>query len=197
MLKKTHNSLEKKGAQMLHRLYRIRIIIFRCFIWLIPGILLMHCTGNQSLATNKIERVAVLPFTARGAGISARTGHVAADQLTSFLFSEKNMAVVDRSQVNASLNQAGINNLYFLGKNALLALADSLNADCIVMGIIDSERLLNKDLSERHRGRLSITLRLLEGESGEIRNIVQESQNFEHSPAEKMNAILREIVGRL
>ncbi len=182
---------------MLYGSYRSSVIFFRCALCLMSVAFFMQCAGSQSLVTKKIERVAVLPFTVRGAGISARVGHVAADQLTTYLFSEKQMAVVDRSQINACLNQAGINNLYFLGKNELLALADTLNADCIVMGIIDSERLLNKDLWEQRRGRTVITLRFLEGESGEVRNIVRESRKFEHSPTEKIERMLRDIVKQL
>ncbi len=177
--------------------YQILSRIFQCCICLIPGLLFMECAGNQSLTENRIEKVAVLPFTARGAGISARTGHVAADQLTSYLFREREMAVIDRSQVNASLHQAGINNLYFLGKNQLLALADSLDADCVIMGIIDSKSLLNSDLWAGRRGSLSITLRLLEGKSGEVRNIVQASRKFQQSPAEKIEIILQELIKRL
>lgn len=182
---------------MLHRSYRVLTIFFRCcFCWMTAA-LFIQCAGNQTLAEKKIERVAVLPFTARGAGISARVGYVAADQLTTYLFSEKQMTVVDRSQINACLNQAGINNLYFLGRNDLLALADTLDADCIVMGIIDSERLLNENLWKQRRGRISITLRFLEGESGEVRKIVRESRKFEHSPTENIDQILREIVKQL
>lgn len=159
---------------------------------------LLRC-GFVAGTTSKLppgpHKLLVLPFTGRGPGLSLRSGHGAADQLTAYLFMQGNFPVVDRSQVNDMLQQVEKENVYFLSRASLCALADTLGASVVVLGLIENQPA---EAGRRHPlHRLTVTLRFLDGRTGEILHIAQRRAESRAPPAQIIDDLLRALVDEL
>lgn len=141
------------------------------------------------------HKMLVLPFTGRGPGLSVRSGHSAADQLTAYLFMRGHLPVVDRSQVNDMLQQQEQENVYFLSRASLCALADTLGASVVVLGLIENQPLAAGWQPPRQR--LSITLRFLDGRTGEVLHISQRRAESRAPLAQIIDDVLRALVDAL
>ena len=159
---------------------------------------LMRCNflaGTPSTLPPGPHKLMVLPFTGRGPGLSLRNGHIAADRLTAYLYMHRHYPVVDRSQVNDLLQQAGKANVYFLSRASLCALADTLDASVVVLGLIENQPAEVGGQHPLHR--LVITLRFLDGRTGEILHIVQRRAESRAPLTQVIDDMLRALVDKL
>ncbi|NIR65873.1 MAG: hypothetical protein GWO08_14850 [Gammaproteobacteria bacterium] len=161
------------------------------------ALLLQNCALFRSppKLPEKNIKVVVLPFTTRGPNVSNRTGYIAADKLTSFLFVKKKMRVVDRSLVNHTLNRKSIDNVYFLSQQELVEIADTLNASVVVLGLLEN-RTLQQDMFAS-QNIITVTLRFLAGDSGETLQIVYETQKTDLKPLLVLDEFLETMVDKL
>jgi len=167
-------------------------------IFILIALLLAQCVpfrGSGSKLPKENLKIAVLPFTARGPAVSQRTGHIAADKLTTLLFMEKKMPVVDRSQVNYILHERQIENVYFLSGEDLAEIADTLKASVIVLGLIEN-RTKQKEF-ETPENTLAITLRFLDGKTGEILEMANGTKKDKKPPEEMIETILSELIANI
>lgn len=159
---------------------------------------LMRCgffAGTSAKLPPGPHKMLVLPFTGRGPGLSLRSGHRAADQLTAYLFMHRQFPVVDRSLVNDMLQQVEKENVYFFSRASLCALADTLGASVVVLGLVENQPA---EAGWRHpRQRLTVTLRFLDGRTGEILHIAQRCAEGRAPPAQIMDDLLRALVDEL
>ena len=140
-------------------------------------------------------KMAILPFTGRGAGISQRSGHIAADRLTTYLYLKKQISVVDRSQVSHVLHHLGIKNTYFLGKKELIEIADTLDASIVVLGLLENEA--KQAHWKTPVNTLTVTLRFLDGKTGEILHILHKRDQVKSEPDSFADTLLKTMVCNL
>jgi hypothetical protein len=154
------------------------------------------CSSNYYLKTrlnSKNTTIAVMPFS--GVGISQSTKFLLADELTNFIFIDKKISVIDRSQVNFLINQAGIENPYSISKNKIIQISDSLKANVIALGFISKKSVL-RDL-ENSLYSINITVRLLDGKSAAVIGIINNSQTVKQVQFDLFKNMLREIVEKI
>lgn len=179
---------------MLRKLkYPIWIIVMGLFMAGLSGCSWLRLSTPEPSAT--VSRIAVLPFTVRGAGISTKTGYIAADKLTTHLYLKRKLAVVDRSQVNDILRKVDVKNVYYLSKEQLNLLSDTLQAGTVVLGMIDSEAISDNVLSPRQQ--ISLTLRFLDGQTGEILKILHSSRKTRTVNLPLIDKMLQDAVGEI
>ena len=152
-------------------------------------------TGRTGQLPKEDLKIAVLPFTARGPGMSQRTGLIAADRITTYLFVKKRIQVADRSQVNFVLHDHGLENMYFLSRTQLSAVADTLNASVILLGMIENSTEQADLLMPENR--INVTLRFLDGKTGRILKIYYGTQKTRRSPELVLDEILQKAVEKL
>ncbi len=165
---------------------------------------LFRCYSNtffieKSLIYNKESRIAVLPFVVRGGGMSKDFGHILADELSHTLFLKKGVSVVDRSQVNKALVILKITNPYYLSRNELRMVSDTLKASTIVMGIVDNFNQQGTILSRDFRSVpiITLTIKYLDGKTGNLIGIQVESRKGELSPIMVCREIITKLVDNL
>jgi hypothetical protein len=154
------------------------------------------CSQNihfQKKINKKKDSIAVLPFS--GTGISQNEKYLAADELTTFLFLDKKIPVIDRSQINSFIKTLQIENPYVVSKEQLIHLADTLNATVLVLGLIEKKSIQNE--LEDSITAISITLRFLDGQSGEVRGIIYEQEKSELPRFEIIRDMLRSMVNKI
>ncbi|RQW06670.1 MAG: hypothetical protein EH225_02905 [Calditrichaeota bacterium] len=157
---------------------------------------LFHC-ASERLKIHKENgekmKLAVLHFG--GKGINRDLKYLAADYLTSRMYSVKKMPVVDRSQVNAAARLLEIVNPYFLSRRELCLLADSLQADLMVLGNV----IYNPDRNQQEQtgGWMGITLRFLDGQSGEVRFIIYRNVHTKNSSYNQIIQLLDDMISAL
>ncbi len=169
----------------------------RIIITVLISCILLGCSvvfKQAPLLPRENLKVAVLPFTARGPALSGSVGHIAADELTTLLFTDKQIPIVDRSQVNYCLEMDGINNAYFLSRQQLAQIADSLTASVVVLGLIEN-RPRASELTH-NRSVVAITLRFLNAENGEVLTIVHQEKAGK-VPQAMVQPLLTELVREL
>ncbi|RMD47928.1 MAG: hypothetical protein D6830_07915 [Ignavibacteria bacterium] len=172
-------------------------IYFFIFMLISTLLLLQHCSSlhSYSITFHNPPKIAVLPFTARGAGMSQRIGHIAADKLTTLLFMHQQAQIVDRSIVNYELHRIGVENVYFLSREQLTSLADTLHASLIVLGLIE-----NQSKSQNIPGGknvIAITLRFLNGKTGEVKYLVYQRMESNLSPLEILDLVLQKAMKKI
>lgn len=138
------------------------------------------------------ETIVVPQFAVRGSGLNSGTAFAAADQLTTLLFTNRNNPVIDRSQVNAWLLSQGIEQTYTFAPGSVVTMADTLNASVVVLGLIESTRIDRQWPEVRHR--LSITLRMLSGKTGEVLKIVHGANEASTDAASMIGPLLKKLV---
>jgi hypothetical protein len=151
--------------------------------------LFISCTsGSQlkKLIREENSRVAVLPFS--GSGISREIKYLAADEWSARLFIGHHIPVVDRSQVNAAVRFADIENTYFLSHRELITVSDSLKANLVVLG-----SLTYFSSPGDSRNYLSITIRFLAVRSGKILHMVRKAKQVEDCSFETISNFLRDM----
>jgi len=154
------------------------------------------CSSNYYLKTrlnSKNTTIAVMPFS--GIGVSQSTKFLLADELTNYIFIDKKISVIDRSQVNFILHQAGIKNPYSISKNQIIQISDSLKANVIALGFISKKSVLRE--LENSLYSISITVRLLDGKSAAVIGIIHNSQIVEQVQFDSVKNMLREIVKKI
>jgi hypothetical protein len=154
------------------------------------------CSGNSYLKIpikSKNAIIAVLPFS--GVGVSQNTKHLLADELTNFIFIDKKIPVVDRSQVNFLLNQTGIDNPYSISKQQIIQISDSLDATIIALGFISKKSILRE--LENSLNSITITVRFLDGKSATVMGIIHGSQKLEEVQFDIIRNMLREMIGKI
>ena len=137
-------------------------------------------------------KVAVLPLTARGPAISAGLGHVTADRLTTLLFRDRKIPVVDRSQVNDCLETADIDNVYFLSRDQLTQIADTLTASVVVLGLIENSP--PGPAVSQERATVGITLRFIDAKNGEVLTILHAEKEGKSAVQAIVRPLLAELV---
>lgn len=165
---------------------------------LLGAVLLFQCGSfrEKGIGLPQEElRIAVLPFTTQGPGLSEWAGHIAADRLTTYLYINKRIPVIDRSQVSYALNSMKLENLYYLSQADLQALAKKLNATVIVLGVLEN-RAQQRTLDDQ-KNKLTITLRFLDGKSGDISQILYQTKTDQNPPQQMIDEVLAALVGRL
>jgi hypothetical protein len=152
------------------------------------GLFISCYSGNQlkKLIRQENSRVAVFPFS--GSGISREIRYLAADEWSACLFIGHRIPVVDRSQVNAAVRNAGIENTYFLSHRQLLAVSDSLNTNLAVLGSITY--FSNPGDSRNY---LSISIRFLEVTTGNILRMIRKAGNVENCSFETVSNFLDDM----
>ncbi len=138
-------------------------------------------------------KIAVLHFA--GKGINRDMKYLAADYLSSQFYLHKKIPIVDRSQVNEIARVFNIENPYFLSKQQLCSLADTLDSDIMVLGNI----IFSPDQTELDKtsGWLGITLRFLDGTSGDVLFILYRNVYIPAPSYNQIRRILDEMVSRL
>ena len=167
-----------------------RLIGFLCIL------IFLNCATNHYFS-RKLKKsktvIAVLPFT--GKGMSKTLGYLAADELTTLIYIEKKIPVVDRSRVNFILKELEIENPYFLSRDNLTTIADSLGANVIILGMMNREN--ESPDPEKSVNYLNITLRFLDAESGEVIGIIYEKDTTGEPPFKVIPVMLENIVRQL
>ncbi|MAT40477.1 MAG: hypothetical protein CL946_12845 [Ectothiorhodospiraceae bacterium] len=139
-------------------------------------------------------QVAVLPFTARGTGLSERHGYLAADRLTTLLFIQSGIAVVDRSLVNHELHEMKITTSYYIGATDIRNLGRALGANLLVLGFLD---IVPTDKAMSAGPILAVTLRFVECRSGRVVNIIDTRLVIDKTPEIAIGKLLETAIGEV
>ena len=115
--------------------------------------------------------------------------------MTTLIYVEKKIPVIDRSRVNFILKELEIENPYFLSRNDLTTIADSLGANVIILGMMNRET--ESPDPEKSVNYLNITLRFLDAESGEVIGIIYEKDTTGEPPFKVIPVMLENIVRQL
>lgn len=170
----------------------------RQLAFIIIALLLWECAGpyrhKLPLPAENLK-VVVFPFTTRGPGLSQRSEYIAADMLTVMLYTSKHIPVVDRSIVNDELSRRQVGNPYFLSRQTLKAVADTLQASVVVLGAVENNIIRQRLNATRHT--VTVTLRFLDGQTGDILYIDEYSESAGQPPETLLDQCLRVLVDRL
>ncbi len=170
------------------------------YIIFVAIILIMNCSPSRYLQGNLFKdkekvTVAVLPFSGSGDHITERIKFLAADELTTFLYVKKEIPVIDRSRVNYVLAKMNIDNTYLLSGEELVQISDTLCASIIVLGSIVND---SRDVEiESEKKRIIITLRFLNGQTGEVIGMLYKRRTSKKDIAEVVRSVLKKIVGEI
>ena len=157
---------------------------------------ILNCNGRYyfpSKINSDKETIAVLPFSATGLPLTIK--QLTADELTHYLYITKQVAVIDRSQVNYILTEMGISNPYILSKNQIKEISDSLGASIVAMGFI-SQQVSQYNL-EKPIKTMTITIRFIRAESGTIIGIIQDTQTVSSDSFQHIRKMIREMAGKI
>jgi hypothetical protein len=163
--------------------------MMKTLIFFVSIALFISCySGNQlkRLMQQENSRVAVFPFS--GSGISREIRYLAADEWSACLFIGHHIPVVDRSQVNAAVRYAEIENTYFLSHRKLMEVSDSLNAN---LGVLGSITYFSSPGNSRNY--LSISIRFLEIETGNILCMIRKAANVENCSFETVSDFIDDM----
>lgn len=158
--------------------------------------LFICCSSNihfQQKLKRKEAKMAVLHFG--GKGVSKTLRYLAADELTTLLYVGKKYSVVDRSLVNAVVQEFEIENPYFLSKEKLITVSDSLSANVIVLGLIENEK--DPGVLEKGENHFTITLRFLDGKSSDVMGMIYEKESSFEPPFKVVPGMLVRMVNKL
>lgn len=158
--------------------------------------LFISCSSNihfQQKLKRKEVKMVVLHFS--GKGVSRTLRYLAADELTTLLYVNKKYEVVDRSLVNAVAQEFEIENPYFLSKEKLITMSDSLSANVIVLGSIENEK--DPGVLEKGENHFKITLRFLDGKSSDVIGMIYEKESSFEPPFKVVPGMLVRMVNKL
>jgi hypothetical protein len=155
--------------------------------------LFISCSSNihfQQKLKHKEAKLAVLHFS--GKGVSRTLRYLAADELTTLLYVDKKYLVIDRSLVNAVVQEFEIENPYFLSKEKLITVSDSLSANVMVLGLIENEK--DAGFLEKGENHFTITLRFLDGKSSDVIGMIYEKESSFEPPFKVIPGMLIRMV---
>lgn len=156
----------------------------------------ISCSSNihfQQKLKRKETKMAVLHFS--GKGVSKTLRYLAADELTTLLYVDKKYSVVDRSLVNAVAHEFEIENPYFLSRETLITISDSLSANVIVLGLIENEK--DPGILEKGENHLKIILRFLDGNSSDVMGMIYEKESSIEPPFKVVPSMLVRMINKL
>lgn len=158
----------------------------------------VSCGSSGRLASKNLStehKYAVLPFTVRGSGTGARVGYQAADRLSTLLSIKKRLEIVDRSFVNGAIQELEIENLYVMPQHQFLEVADTLNADVLILGMFDYRPL--SVYEKKRKAQMLITLRLLESQTGKVLKVVYRKSESKDAVEKQMEKLLLAVVDQI
>lgn len=155
-----------------------------------------HTAGRLSSGNlSKEHKYAVLPFTVRGSGAGVRVGYQAADRLSSLLFAKKRVAVIERSFINGALQELEIKDLYTLPQHQFLKIADTLNADVLILGLLDYRPLSVYESGQK--AQMQITLRLLDSKTGNVLQIFDRKSESGDKLEKQLEKLLLAVIDKI
>ncbi len=160
-------------------------------------LILCYSCANQMYFHEFLDRkndvIAVCPFT--GSNVSRTISNFAADELNRILFINKNLSVVDRSQVNYLIKSMVLENPYYLSRRDIRSFADSLQVNVIVLGNIEYHPLNRYEISGKYF--ISITLRFIDVNSFAVSGMIYDEIRISGNINEALSLLLEKMINKI
>lgn len=138
----------------------------------------------------------VLNLEYQGLNLSSKIADTAADRLSTQLYVNNKLAIVDRSMVKAALSKLNIKNSGKISREELTKLANLLNTDYVILGKLVSNSTI--DIYEGSpKGKISLSLRILDTESGQVQAMAYYSVSSKNSPSKAIEKLISGISSKL
>jgi curli biogenesis system outer membrane secretion channel CsgG len=152
------------------RLYRIVFILITA-----AGLALPRSSYSQSRFMMQDSRVvAVLDFEQDNIIGGEKLGAYAADELTTALFINRKLKVIDRTLVKSKTIEKNVSPSAMTA-DGIHDLASALNADFLILGQITRQDAAGTDPLNSEKIHMGITLRILSGKDGSVVGMVTKS----------------------
>jgi len=173
----------------------------RLFYIIFPVLLLISCytrySNNEFNDDFNIKdstiTIAVLNFEYSGSFISSKHSKLVADLVTSELFIEKKINVIDRSLVKNDLKKYEKSKTGRFSRNEIRSIGTELKATHIALGNLNSIDSI-EDFYETGLRRINISMRVLESETGNVVGILRQQQQGKENIEELIKIAVREML---
>jgi TolB-like protein len=176
---------------VLRDIYKILVVIFVLQI--------MCCSTNRSnridadTSLNDSLAVAVLNFQYSGHLLSSGLANNTADRLTSELYLNRKLKVIDRSLIRNALSKYETSNKGRFSISEIKNIGGELGAGYLILGSIHSLGSIENTFEEENC-ELLMTIRLLRADTAEVVGIAQHSVVGEEDINKLINRLVEELV---
>jgi hypothetical protein len=162
-------------------------------VFLVSGCVIFRSGSTESWFLGKSARtVAVLDFEQEGFTHDGEIGTFAADELTSKLFIERKLKVVDRALIRAKMADLRFNPQMSDVKE-IQTLGMALNADCLILGKITQISNVELESEIEQKKTIQISFRLVSPISGDVIGMISK----ENSQKGETKKIVSRMIGKM